>query len=164
MGMIETTHYISGELSEAFTRLDPALSALYEDVKNAASTLENTPKNSSDYADIQYAYDSAKTSYQTRMLEVRATRFKMASDTEKEDALNKRQMHELSMQDTMNAQFAALRKKRLQEKRRKEESGGGWFFYFVLGMWLAQMNNQMNMNMQKHRDVRNDFKKTQTMV
>lgn len=159
-----TTDYISGELSEAFTRLDPALASLYDDVKKAAVSLDNIGKNTSNHADIQYRYDSAKAAYQTRLLEVRATRFKMASDTEKETAIEKRMAHELSMQDTMNERFAALRQKRMQEKQRKESANGGWFFYFVLGMWLAQMNNQMRDNLEKQRDIRGDFKKTQTMI
>jgi len=162
MHIYQSTDYIAGELSEAFTRLDPGLAAFYQDMKAAGIALENTQKGTKAYDSALYNFDSAKTAYQTRLLEVRSLKFKLSSDQEKQDAEHKRQMHELSMQETMNERFAALRKKRMEEKRRKEESSsGGWFFYFILGMWLAQMQHQMNNRFRQNNDMRNDFSKAQ---
>jgi hypothetical protein len=161
MQIYQSTDYIAGELSEAFTRLDPELAAFHHDMKVAGVFLENTQKGTKEHDIALYKYDSAKTAYQTRLLEVRSLKFKLSSDKEKQDAEQKRQMHELSMQETMNERFAALRKKRMEEKRRKEESSGGWFFYFILGMWLAQMQHQMNNRFRQNNEMRNDFSKAQ---
>jgi len=166
MSSISTnTDYISGELSEAFTRLDPDLAILYNDMKNAAAVLDRTSETAGDYDTIKYNFESAQTAYQTRLLEVRALKFKMASDAEKEHAQQRRELHELSMQSKMNDHFAAMRKKRLQEKQRKEQSSGsgGWLFYFLLGLWLAQMNQQMHRRFEEQNEMRADFAKAKTV-
>lgn len=136
---------IPGELSDAFAMLDPDLALLHKDMKTAAAQLSHARKTGQ-MADIAlWRFETAESAYQTRLLEVRSNKLMhnaagmLIKDGE---AAAKRQLHELSMQEKMNEQFAAVRKKRLEEKRRKEETSGGWFFYFMLGMWLAQMQTQ----------------------
>lgn len=139
------TDIIPGELSDAFAMLDPDLAMLHKDMKTAAAQLSHARKTGQ-MADIAlWRFETAESAYQTRLLEVRSNKLlNNAATTLVKDGeiAAKRQLHELSMQEKMNEQFAALRKKRLEEKRRKEDSSGGWLFYFILGLWLAQMQAQ----------------------
>lgn len=136
---------IPGELSDAFAMLDPDLAMLHKDMKTAAAQLAHARKTGQMADILKWRFETAESAYQTRLLEVRSNKLlNNAAGTLIKDgeAAAKRQLHELSMQEKMNEQFAALRKKRMEEKRRKEESQGGWFFYFMLGLWLAQMQSR----------------------
>jgi hypothetical protein len=146
------------DLSESFARLDPDLMALYKDMKDAHALLVHT-KNGGELNDTaKWRFESAESAYKTRMMEVRSAKFKMASDEEKREALAKREMHETAMQDRMNEQFAALRKRQMEEKK-QQQSSGSWFFYFMLGLWLSQMHTQ-RLRLDKERDMaQNAFNK-----
>lgn len=143
----EHTNIIPGELSEAFAMLDPDLAMLHKDMKTAAAQLAHAQKTGQMADILKWRFETAESAYQTRLLEVRSNKLlNNAAGTLIKDgeAAAKRQLHELSMQEKMNEQFAALRKKRMEEKHRKEETSGGWFFYFMLGLWLAQMQSRQH--------------------
>ncbi len=137
------TEIISGELSDTFAMLDPDLAVLHKDMKSAAAQYNHAKKTGQMTGMLKWRFESAESAYQTRLLEVRKNKLNASSKPViDEDAQAKRELHELSMQQSMNDQFAAIRAKRLKEKRRREDSGGSWLFYFILGMWLAQINAQ----------------------
>lgn len=136
---------IPGELSSAFALLDPDLAMLHKDMKTAAAQLDIARKTGNMADMALWRFESAESAYQTRLMEVRKNKLasQSASTAMSEGEIEaKKQMHAQSMQDRMNEQFAAVRKKKIEEKRRKDEKDGGFFFYLMLGMWLAQMNNQ----------------------
>jgi len=91
------------------------------------------------------------------ILEVRRNKMtannKPVADKEQQE---RRELHEISMQQTMNDQFSRLREKRLKEKRKKESSSGSFLFYFLLGLWLAQIQNQRLEN-ERLMSARNAF-------
>jgi len=148
----------TNDLSESFARLDPDLMALYKDMKDAHAVLFHAKNAGEMSAMAKWRFESAESAYKTRMMEVRSAKFKMASDEEKKEALAKREMHENTMQERMNEQFAALRKRQMEEKK-QQQSSGSWFFYFMLGLWLAQMHTQ-HLRLAKERDMaQNAFKK-----
>ena len=156
---------VPGELSEAFAMLDPDLALLHKDMKTAAAQLSHARKTRQMVDTAKWRFDTAESAYQTRLLEVRSNKLlnNAASILLKDgEAAAKRQLHELSMQEKMNEQFAALRKKRMEEKRRNEESSGGWLFYFILGLWLAQMQAQNYRNTMEKSRLQNAFSAART--
>ena len=146
---------IAGELSEEFAMLDPDLTALHKDMKSAAAQLSNAKQTNGMTDMLKWRFESMESAYQTRLLEVRRNKL-LANNkvVDKEEQQQKRELHELSMQQTMNDQFAALREKRLKEKRRKEKSSsGGFLFYFLLGLWLANMQRNQRLEQDRARNA-----------
>lgn len=134
---------VAGELSETFAMLDPDLAALFKDMKTVMAQYTQAKKTGQMAGILKWRFESAESAYQTRLMEVRRNKILAAEKNEiSEIALEKRQLHEVTMQQKMNEEFSALREKRLKQKRRKEEGSGGWLFYFLLGMWIANMNKQ----------------------
>jgi len=148
---------IAGELSEEFAMLDPDLAVLHKDMKSAASQLSQAKKTGQMTDMLKWRFESMESAYQTRLLEVRRNKMtannKPVADKEQQE---RRELHEISMQQTMNDQFSRLREKRLKEKRKKESSSGSFLFYFLLGLWLAQIQNQRLEN-ERQMSARNAF-------
>jgi hypothetical protein len=144
-GIQQAPTVIPGELSSVFALLDPDLAMLHKDMKTAAAQLD-TARKTGNMADMAlWRFESAQGAYQTRLMEVRKNKLasQSASTAMSEGEIEaKKQMHAQSMQDRMNENFANMRQKKMAEKRRKDEKQGGLFFYLMLGMWLANMNNQ----------------------
>ena len=156
----EITQIIPGELSEAFAMLDPDLAMLHKDMQTASAQLAYAKKTGQLVDIATWRFESSESAYQTRLIEVRKNKLvaRAAStvmDGDEEHA--KRELHQLSMQERMNEQFAAIRKKRMEEKRRKEESQGGFLFYYLLGMWLANMQAQKRTKDLELSKVQNAF-------
>jgi hypothetical protein len=151
--------YVSGELSETFAMLDPDLALLFKDMKTAAVQLSSARKSDGVNIDLaKWRLESAQSAYQTRLLEVRKNHIlsKAASESlDKGEAECMRISHELTMQERMNEQFAAMRKQRMEEKRRQEDEQHSWLLYFLIGLWIAQMARQNRLNNQF--SMQNDF-------
>ena len=154
----EKNDVIAGELSDEFAMLDPDLAALHKDMKSAAMQLSQA-KNSGHMTDmLKWRFESMESAYQTRLLEVRRNKLTAKNKVvDKAEQQERRELHEISMQQTMNDQFARLREKRLKEKRKKESSSGGFLFYFLLGLWLAQMQNQQRIDHNRRMSASNAF-------
>jgi hypothetical protein len=133
---------IPGELSDAFARLDPDLAYLHKDMLSALSQLERGKKDGVSIDMLLWRYESAKSAFQTRLIEVRENKLLTQSELSKDEKDEKRVLHELSMQDRMNENFDRIRRQRVQKKKQKEDSQGSWFLYFIIGMMIAQMNRQ----------------------
>lgn len=131
---------VPGELSDAFARLDPDLAYLHKDMLSALAQLNQAQRDGTAIDMISWRYESAKSAYQTRLIEVRENKMLNRTELTAEEKDEKRVLHELSMQDRMNENFARIREKRIQKKKRDEQGNGGWFFYFIIGMMVAQMN------------------------
>jgi len=149
---------IAGELSDEFAMLDPDLAALHKDMKSAAIQLSQAKKSGQMTDMLKWRFETMESAYQTRLLEVRRNKLTAKNKIlDKEEQQERRELHELSMQQTMNDQFARLREKRLKEKRKKGSSSGGFLFYFLLGLWLAQMQNQRRIDNGRRMSARNAF-------
>ena len=133
---------LSGELSNTFAMLDPALAKLFQEMKATALQLSHAKKTGANIDLALWRFQTAESAYQTRLYEVRKNALiKDIEDNDNQSA--KKELHGLTMQQKMNDDFNALRRKRAEEKRRREEkSSGGFFFYFMLGLALANMNAQ----------------------
>jgi|GEM_PF-5242692 len=144
--MLDAKTIIPGELSEAFARLDPDLSFLHGEMMTAMGKLDHLRRSGADVLAIQYAldhYESMKSVYQTRLIEVRESKLLTQSELSADEKDEKRVLHELSMQDRMNENFARLRDQRARDKKKKEQQKqdqGSWFLYFAIGLMVAQMN------------------------
>jgi hypothetical protein len=141
---------LPGDLSDAFSLLDPDLALLHKDMKTAAAQMAHAKKTGGQMADIAlWRFQTAESAYQTRLMEVRKN--KIAQETaqtalSKGESEARKQLHALSMQEKMNEHLNLQRKQRLEKKRREEEKQGGFFFYILLGMWLAQMNQKRRLH------------------
>lgn len=156
----QTPVAIPGALSDAFAMLDPDLAFLHKDMKSAAAQLIAAQKSGQMVDMAQWRFDSAKSAYKTRLIEVRKNKTlkKYAKKALKDgESKAKREMRNCSMQDEMNKAFALRRKKKAEEKRRKEESKGGFFFYMMLGMWLAQMTARQRAKDMDMSSIQNAF-------
>jgi hypothetical protein len=135
-----TDNLIAGELSNHFTMLDPALSALFEDLQRATMAYATAQSTNEDMTAAKWRLETAQSAYHTRLLELRknALNKKIAENDADVDA--KCELHEMTMQQRMNENFNRLREKKAADKKKKEkESQGDFFFYFVLGLALAQL-------------------------
>ena len=153
--VIETV--LPGDLSDVFAMQDTDLIALFKEMKTAKSQLLHAKKTGQMVSMAKWRFESAESAYQTRLIEVRHNSI-LGSKTvmDEEEAYEKRTLHEIAMQERMNAQFTAIREKRLKEKKKKEKSEGSWFFYFMLGIWLAN-NNLFGSQNKLKTSIRNDF-------
>lgn len=152
----------AGELSEAFTLLDPDLAMLHKDMKTAAAQL-NTAIDKGHMIDMaKWRFESAQSAYQTRLVEIKKDKaLKMFAEQsingETDLERTKRDLRNMAMQEEMNASFERRRKKKAEEKRRKEEKQGGLFFYLILGLWFAQMQANNRTREMKLSKMQNDF-------
>jgi hypothetical protein len=160
--LVKAEPVIPGELSEAFTLLDPDLAMLHKDMKSAAAQL-NTAIDKGHMIDMaKWRFESAQSAYQTRLVEIKKDKAlnKLAEqsvngETDLERA--KRDMRNMAMQEAMNESFARRRKQKAEEKRREDEKQGGLFFYLMLGLWFAQMQQQNRTREMKLSKMQNDF-------
>lgn len=151
---------IPGELSEAFTLLDPDLAYLHKDMRSAAIQLSIAQKSGQMVDMAKWRFETAESAYQTRLMEVRKNKkFEDAAKMAMVDGGVKAQgeLRNSAMQEEMNRQFNQRRLKKIEEKRRREEKEGGWFFYMMLGLWLATMNAQRRAHEIKMSRLQNDF-------
>lgn len=152
----------AGELSEAFTLLDPDLAMLHKDMKTVAAQL-NTAIDKGHMIDMaKWRFESAQSAYQTRLVEIKKDKaLKMFAEQsisgETDLERTKRDLRNMAMQEEMNASFERRRKKKEEEKRRKEEKQGGLFFYLILGLWFAQMQANNRTREMKLSKMQNDF-------
>jgi len=138
---------VSGELSNTFAMLDPSLAALFKDLQTASAELSIAQKNGQMTDILKWRVETAESAYQTRLMEVKRNKMiaeaksnmKNKIDTDMQD---RKELHAVSMQQKMNDQFAALRIKRLQEKKKQDSGTWSWLILFMLGYWLANMNQQ----------------------
>jgi len=158
--IVQAPVLVGGDLSQAFALLDPDLAMLHKDMQSALAQYEMARKNGQMIDMTKWRFESAESAYQTRLMEVRQNKLaretaELAIDKGEQEA--KKQLHIQSMQDRMNEQFNATRRKKIEEKRRKEEKQGGFFFYFLLGMWLAQIQAQQRAKNLELSNVQNAF-------
>ena len=151
-----------GELSEAFTLLDPDLAMLHKDMKTAAAQL-NTAIDKGQMVDMaKWRFESAQSAYQTRLVEIKKDKAlrlfaEKTVNGETDIERTKRDLRSMAMQEAMNESFARRRKQKAEEKRRKDEKQGGLFFYMMLGFWVAQMQAQNRAREMKLSKMQNDF-------
>jgi len=151
-----------GELSEAFTLLDPDLAMLHKDMKTAAAQL-NTAIDKGQMVDMaKWRFESAQSAYQTRLVEIKKDKAlrlfaEKTVNGETDIERTKRDLRSMAMQEAMNESFARRRKQKAEEKRRKDEKQGGLFFYIMLGFWVAQMQAQNRTREMKLSKMQNDF-------
>lgn len=158
---------VPGELSEAFTMLDPDLAYLNKEMKSAAVQLQTSIKQGRMIDMAQWRFDSAKSAYMTRLHELKDDKSlqKFAQKTingECDVERAKRDLRNLSMQEAMNDKFAKHREQKAKDKREKEEKENGWFFYMMLGLFLMQLNAQQRKRNMDFSKMRNDFSTVRT--
>ena len=150
---------IAGELSHEFALADPALAALYKDLQSMKAEMNHARKTGQMTVMATWRFESAESAYHTRLIEVK--RNKMIADakarmkeTDSQAVTERKELHALTMQQKMNDEFAALREKRLQEKKKKESGAWSWIIWFMVGYWLARMNDQ---RLKRTRDALSAF-------